>query len=406
MAKQVKKLTDTRIRSAKSESKQYRLSDGDGLYMLVKPSGSKLWRFDYVRPSGGRNTLSFGKYPEVSLQHAREKRLEARTQVAKEVDPAVVRRASHAETFELIALEWWKKQKSSWSSCHAETTLARMKNKLFPWIGNRPIAEVTAPELLSVLHRIEKGGAVETAHRCKTISGQVFRYAIATGRAERDISSDLKGALQPVTATPHAAIIDPVRLAKLLNDIDHYSGSFVVRCASQLAPLVFQRPGELRFSQWSEFDLDAATWLIPIERMKLKKAQKIRRAGEKHLVPLSRQAVSILRELKPLTGHRDYVFPAIRGNRPMSDNTLNAALRTMGYTKDVMTAHGWRATARTMLAEVLNFPPPAIEKQLFHAVADPLGESYNRAQHIEERIKMMQAWADYLDKLKGASHEG
>jgi len=410
----VKKLTDAKIRKARIKEKPYRLSHGEGLYLIIKPSGTKLWRFDYTRPSGDRNTLAFGRYPETSLADAQELLREARMQLSNNVDPSDIRKTSQEETFKPIAMEWLNKKRKVWSKSHAKTTLARMENNLFPWLGNRPIREITAQELLSVLRRIEARGAIETAHRCKSIAGQVFRYAVSTGRADRDISSDLKGALQEVIPSHHAALLDRDMLGQLLRDIDCYKGHIITRCALRLAPLVFQRPGELRHARWSEFDLDAAVWEIPVERMKLKLNQKTKRAGEKHLIPLSRQAVAILKEIRPLTGNGTLVFPSARiapdargaSAKPLSENTLNAALRNMGYDKNTMTTHGWRAVARSHLDEVLGHTPTAIEKQLFHAVADPLGESYNRTQFIDERIRMMQVWADYLDELKSDVKNG
>jgi integrase len=408
MPKAVKKLTEARIRTTKLKDKPYRLSHGEGLYLIIKPDGSKLWRFDYTRPSGGRNTLAFGRYPDTSLVDAQQKLRGARKQLADKIDPSDVRKTSQEETFEPIALEWLKKKKHVWSESHFDTTLARMENNLFPWIGKRPIREVTATELLSVLRRIESRGAVETAHRCKSIAGQVFRYGISIGKADRDVSSDLRGALQEVIPQNHPALLDPVKVGQLLRDIDQYSGHFIVCLALRLAPLVFQRPGELRYAEWDEFNLEAGTWIIPIERMKLKLNQKAKRAGEKHMVPLSTQAIAILREIHPLTGKGKLVFPSVRiapdtkgkNAKPLSENTLNAALRNMGYDKSTMTTHGWRAVARTLLDAILGHTPTAIERQLFHAVADPLGESYNRAQHVDERRRMMQIWADYLDGLK------
>lgn len=407
MPKQVKPLTDPKCRNAKSKGKQVKLSDGQGLYLLVTADNSKLWRFDYTRPSKKRNTLSFGKYPAVSLTDARGERDRAKSLLAKGIDPADTRKASAEDSFEPIALEWIKTKKT-WSNSHAETTLKRLENNLFPWLDSRPIKDITPPELLSVLRRIEARGAIETAHRCRSIAGQVFRYAIATGRAERDSAADLRGALQEVVSSHHAAITDPEKLSPLLNAIDQYKGHVVTRAALKFAPLVFQRPGELRYAEWSEIDLNTATWSIPVERMKLKKTEKIKRAGEKHIVPLSLQAVEVLEDLFPLTGQGTLVFPSARiapdakGNsaKPLSENTLNAALRNMGFDKDTMTTHGWRAVARSLLDEILGHKPTAIEKQLFHAVSDPLGESYNRAQHFDERRQMMQRWADYLDGLK------
>ncbi|ABA89064.1 integrase, bacteriophage P4-type [Syntrophotalea carbinolica DSM 2380] len=409
MAKSIKPLSATKVKKAKPAEKQYTLFDGQGLFLLVTPTGSKLWRFKY-RLNGKPKLMSFGAYPEVSLEQAREKRTAARKQVANGIDPCVVRRAvkeSQAAgegSFEVVAREWHQKFSSTWSESHAKTQLGRMERDLFPWLGDRPIVEITSPELLAVLRRIESRGALETAHRVKTICGQIFRYAIATGRAERDPAADLKGALPPVQATHHAAMTKPGDLADLLRTIDAYEGSHVVRCALRFAPLVFVRPGELRQAEWSEFDLDAGEWNIPVERMKLPKKTKIRRAGEAHLVPLSKQAVEILRDLQPLTGDGLYVFPSVRSaGRPMSDNTINAALRRLGYSKDEATGHGFRATARTILDEVLQVRPDLIEHQLAHSVRDPLGRAYNRTSFLPERREMMQLWADYLDGLKAGA---
>ena len=411
MPKLVTPLSDAKCRNAKIKPRQYYLPDGNGLRLLVKPSGVKVWRYDYTRPSGKKNSLTIANYPALSLEEARKKRAEFESLLAKKVDPSEVRKTSQAETFEPLAMEWLKKKKQVWSATHTETTLARMTNNLFPWIGTRPVKEITAPELLAVLRRIETRGAIETAHRCKSIAGQVFRYAISTGRAERDVAADLTGALQEVIPQHHSAITDPKELAQLLRDIDQYKGHLITRAALAIAPLVFQRPGELRFAEWSEIDLDTATWSIPIERMKLKKTKKVDRAGEKHFVPLSRQAVEILQMIHPLTGRGKLVFPSARiapdatgtSAKPLSENTLNAALRRLGYDKHTMTTHGWRAVARSLLDEILGHKPTAIEKQLFRAVSDPLGESYNRAQHLDERREMMQRWADYLNGLKNDS---
>ncbi|MCK4502252.1 MAG: integrase arm-type DNA-binding domain-containing protein [Desulfuromonadales bacterium] len=405
MPKVVRRLTDARISTAKKKDKPYRLSHGEGLYLIVKTDGAKLWRFDYTRPFGKRNTLSFGKYPEVSLMMAQEKLRGARRQLVKKLDPAELRKP---DGFEPVAMEWLKRKEKGWSVSHTATTLARMKNNLFPWIGKRPIREITAIELLVVLQRIEARGAIETAHRCKSIAGQVFRYAVLIGKADRDVSSDLKGALQEVVSVRHPAILDPVAIGQLLRDIDNYRGHFITCSALRLAPLVFQRPGELRFAEWSEFNLDGSVWEIPIARMKLDRKMKVARAGEKHLVPLSRQAVAILKELYPLTGQGRLVFPSVRTApdsnskhaKPISENTLNSALRGLGYSKDMMTTYGWRAVARSLLDEVLGHTPTAIEEQLFRVVADPLGESFNWENNIEERHRLMQVWSDYLDGLK------
>lgn len=397
MPRQVKPLTDAKVRNAKATTKPRKLFDGDGLFLLISPNGKKGWRFKY-KFDGKEKLLSFGTYPEVSLETAREKRLAARKQVAAEVDPGDIRKVKKQSTdhpengFELVAREWHSKFSQSWSDSHTKTTLDRLVNNVFPWLGSRPIHEIEAPELLSVLRRIESRGAIETAHRVRTICGQVFRYAVATGRANRDLAADLRGALPPVKKGHLASITDPIKSGKLLQAIDGYEGSFVTKCALQLAPLVFVRPGELRLAEWGEFDFENCEWNIPAERMKMKVP---------HLVPLSSQAMTILQELQPLTGVSKYLFPSVRSvARPMSNNTINAALRRMGYEKDEMTGHGFRAMARTILDEILQVRPDFIEHQLAHAVRDPNGRAYNRTAHIDERRKMMQLWADYLDGLK------
>ncbi len=392
-------LSDAKVRNAKPREKQYKLFDGDGLFLLVTPNGKKGWRFKY-RFAGKEKLISFGTYPEVSLSDAREKRLAARKQVAADIDPSQVRRAQQQsavqdlDSFEVVAREWHQKFTPTWTEVHAHTTLRRLERDVFPGLGSLPIAEIKAPDVLKILRRVETRGALETAHRIKTICGQVFRYAIATGRAERDSAADLKGALPPAKKNHLAAITDPAKVADLLRAIDGYQGSFVVKCALQLAPLVFVRPGELRQAEWSEIDFDAAEWNIPAERMKMKDA---------HLVPLSTQSLAILRELHALTSRSRYLFPSARSNaRPLSNNAINAALRRMGYEKDEMTGHGFRAMARTILDEVLQFRPDFIEHQLAHAVRDPNGRAYNRTAYRDERKIMMQRWADYLDGLKSS----
>ncbi len=392
-------LSDAKVRNAKPREKQYKLFDGDGLFLLVTPNGKKGWRFKY-RFAGKEKLISFGTYPEVSLSDAREKRLAARKQVAADIDPSQVRRAQQQsavqelDSFEVVAREWHQKFTPTWTEVHAHTTLRRLERDVFPWLGSLPIAEIKAPDVLKVLRRVETRGALETAHRIKTICGQVFRYAIATGRAERDPAADLKGALPPAKKNHLAAITDPAKVADLLRAIDGYQGSFVVKCALQLAPLVFVRPGELRQAEWTEIDFDAAEWNIPAERMKMKDA---------HLVPLSTQSLAILRELHALTSRSRYLFPSARSNaRPLSNNAVNAALRRMGYEKDEMTGHGFRAMARTIMDEILKFRPDYIEHQLAHAVRDPNGRAYNRTAHRDERKIMMQRWADYLDSLKSS----
>ncbi len=391
-------LTNLQVKSAKPKDKQYTLTDGKGLYLLVLPTGGKYWHFR-SKVGGKEKRMSFGTYPEISLSDARDKRDEARRQIASGISPSDVRKAQKAaraesdlNSFEVVAREWFQRFSTQWSPSNTEKVKARLEKDLFPWIGQRPIAELKAPELLAALRRIEARGAVDTAHRVKQNCGQIFRYAIATGRAERDISADLKDALARTKKKHLAALTDPKDVAPLLLAMDDFKGSFVVRCALKLAPLVFVRPGELRHAEWSEIDFDTAEWNIPAQRMKMK---------EPHLVPLSMQALEILKELHPLTSNSRYLFPSIRTNiRPMSENTVNAALRRLGYTSNDMTGHGFRAMARTILDEVLGFRPDFIEHQLAHAVRDPNGRAYNRTAHLSERRKMMQQWADYLDGLK------
>ncbi len=409
MPKRIIQLSDPKIRNAKSREKEYKLFDGGGLFLLVTPTGGKLWRFKY-RFDGKEKMLSLGSYPEISLADARLKKEEARGHVAKGVDPGEVKRAmkqadtSEKETFEVVAREWHERFKTSWSPSHAHVTITRLERDIFPWIGKLPISDLEPPEVLAVLRRIESRGAGETARRMKIVCGQVFRYAVATGRAKRDPTPDLKGALKPVISRHMAALTDPKDVAPLLRAIDDYKGSFVVKCALQLAPLFFVRPGELRSAQWSEIDLDTAEWNIPVERMKLPLKTKQERKGQYHLVPLSNQAVEILKELKPLTGHSKYVFPSHRTTlRPLSDNAVLSALRRMGFAKDEMSGHGFRAMARTILDEILHVRPDYIEHQLAHAVRDPNGRAYNRTAHLEERRKMMQIWADYLNGLKAGA---
>jgi len=387
-------LTDAAIRKAKPAEKPFKLFDERGLFMLVTPTGGKHWRFKY-RLNGKEKLISLGGYPDVSLADARDRRDDARKRVAAGVDPSVERRAARAaadDTFEVIAREWFEKFKPQWTEGHRRTVISRMEQNLFPFIGSAPIRNITAPEVLAALRRIEAREANETARRVRQICGQVFRYAVATGRADRDPSSDLKGALAPVEVRNHAAITDPKKLGGLLCVLDGYEGTLVVKCALRLAPLVFVRPGELRQAQWSEINLDAAEWTIPGWRMKM---------GQTLTVPLATQAVAIFRELQPVTGHGKYVFPSGRGSsRPMSNNAVLAALRRCGIEKDEMSGHGFRATARTILDEVLHERVDLIEHQLGHAVKDPNGRAYNRTAFLIERAKMMQRWADYLDALR------
>jgi len=391
-------LTDVTIRKAKPSDKTQRLFDGSGMYLELSPSGGKWWRLKY-RFGGKEKRLSLGTYPDTSLADAREKRDAARKLLAAGVDPSEQRKAAKAageeraaNSFEVIAREWHAKQSATWVDLHASRIMLRLENDVFPWLGNRPIADIPAKEFLATVNRVADRGAVESAHRVLQYCSQVLRYAIATGRAERNPVADLRGALPPVKQTHHAAIIEPNAIGGLLRAIDGYQGSFVTKCALRLAPLLFVRPGELRHAEWVEFDLDGAQWNLPAEKMKMR---------EPHLVPLAPQAVAVLRELHEFTGRGRYVFPSLRGpKRPMSDNAVLSALRRMGYTSDEMSGHGFRAMARTVLDEVLHFRPDYIEHQLAHAVKDPNGRAYNRTAHLAERRKMMASWADYLDTLK------
>lgn len=391
-------LSDTAIRKAKPADKIQRLFDGGGLYLEITPAGSKLWRQKY-RIAGKEKRLAHGTYPEVSLAEARARREAARKLLANGIDPGEQKKAEKAageeraaNNFEAVSREWHGKFSPGWAASHSGKILGRLENDLFPWIGSRPVAEIKAPELLRCLRRIENRGALETAHRVLQNAGQVFRYAIATGRADRDPSADLRGALAPWKPQHYPAPTDPKAVGELLRAIDGYTGGNVVKAMLQLAPLVFVRPGELRQAEWAEIDLDAKEWSIPAHKMKMR---------EPHLVPLSKQAVAILRDLQPLTGNRAHVFPGGHDPRKaMSENALNAALRRMGYDKTTMTAHGFRAIARTLLDEELGFRPDYIEHQLAHAVRDPNGRAYNRTSHLAERRKMMQAWADYLDRRR------
>lgn len=389
-------LTDTAIRNAKPDEKPIKMFDERGLYLEISPTGGKWWRLKY-RFDSKEKRLSLGVYPDVSLKDARERRDAARKLVAGGTDPSENRKAQKsaradraANSFEVITREWFAKYSTIWAKDHGNRIIRRFERDIFPWLGGRPITEVTAPELLAAVRRIEDRGALETAHRALSNCGQVFRYAVATGRCERDLSGDLRGALPPVKGEHFAATTDPKRVAEILRMIDGYQGTLIVRCALRLAPLVFVRPGELRKAEWADIDLEAAEWRYTVTK-----------TNTPHIVPLSRQAVVILRELHPLTEHGRFVFPGARSNsRPMSDNAILAAMRRLGIGKDEMSGHGFRAVARTILDEVLGVRPDYIEHQLAHAVRDPNGRAYNRTAHLPERQKMMQQWADYLDKLK------
>ncbi|MGH8508004.1 MAG: tyrosine-type recombinase/integrase, partial [Gammaproteobacteria bacterium] len=376
-----------------------KLAGEKGLYLLVKLAG-KYWRFDY-RFGGKRKTLALGVYPDVSLKAARDARDDARKQIAAGIDPADNRKATKAakrgddpNSFEVITREWVEKYRKTWTPNHITKVVRFFEQDVFPWIGKRSVNVIAAVEILLMLRRIESRGANEIAHRIKQNCGRVFHYAIATGRAERNPVADLQGALEPLKVKHHAAITEPKAVGALLRAIEGYQGSFVTHCALGIAPLVFVRPGELRAAEWTEFELDAAEWRIPAERMKMR---------SQHIVPLSTQAVAILRELHPLTSTGRYVFPSVRTNtRPMSENTVNGALRRLGYAKDEMTGHGFRSLASTLLNEQ-GWHRDAIERQLAHAERDAVRAAYNYAEHLPERRRMMQAWGDYLDGLKNGA---
>lgn len=391
-------LSDTAIRNLKVPSKPTKISDDRGLFLLLTPSGGKLWRFKY-RFDRKERLLALGRYPDVSLAKARERREDARRLLADGIDPNAhrkIHKEARAEslrnTFEAVAREWYSRELPVWAPAQAKKMTGILEKDLFPWLGSRAITEIKAPELLGVLRRIEQRGAAEVARRALQCCGQIFRYAIATGRASVDVTPNLKGALSKSKTRHHPAITEPSEVGELMRAIEGYSGTFVVRCALKLGALTFVRPGELRKAEWSEINLKLGEWSIPAERMKMK---------EPHLVPLARQALTVLRELHPLTGHGRYVFPGERSHdRPMSENSVNAALRRLGYSTDEMTGHGFRAMARTILDQILGFRTDVIEHQLAHAVKDPNGRAYNRTTHLEARKEMMQKWADYLDELR------
>lgn len=396
-------LTELRIKNAKVIDKSLKLSDGGGLFLLVQspdPKASKFWRLSY-RFAGKQKTLALGVYPTISLAVARDRREESRKLLANGSDPSDTKKAQKAavqalavNSFEIVAREWFMGRAPNWKENHSSKIIARLEKDIFPWLGARPVSEITAPELLTTIRRIESRGALETAHRVLAYCGQIFRYSIATGRAQRDTAADLRGALPPVKEKHHASITDPKLIGKLLRNIEGYQGSFITRCALQLAPLVFLRPGELRRAEWAEIDLDTAEWRIPAARMKMDAV---------HIVPLATQAIAILHEIQPLTGAGKYVFPGARSTtRPMSENAVLGALRRMGYATDEMTGHGFRSIASTLLNEQ-GFNRDAIERQLAHAERDSVRAAYNYAEYLPERRKMMQQWADYLDKLKAAS---
>jgi integrase len=402
-------LTDAKIRTLKPQAKPKRYADGGGLYLEVTPAGSKLWRYKY-RFDGREKRLALGAYPDVPLAGrkqastgiwipgARDLRDEARQLRSAGIDPGVhkaalkrTRAEKNKHSFEVIAREWARgRAKDHWVPSHGSRILARLERDIFPYIGADPIGDIAAPRLLEVVRRIESRGRLETAHRALSDCGRIFRYAISTGRADRNVAADLKGALPPARGNHHAAITEPSRVGDLLLAFEGYIGTEIVRAALHLAPLVWVRPGELRHARWADIDLDAKEWRFTLSK-----------TNTPHIVPLCRQAVAILRDLHPLTRGSDFVFPGGRSvRRPMSNNAVLAALRSLGIRQDEMSGHGFRAMARTIGAEVLKFPGDHIDHQLGHAVKDPNGRAYNRTTFLPERHEMLQRWADYLDELK------
>ena len=410
--------SDATIKAIRQGDKRKRLSDGDGLYLLLFVNGgSHGWRFDYVYQTR-RKLISLGTYPDTSLALARRKAEAARALVAEGLDPSAERQAERqrhlkarteqarrsqglppSDSFEAVAREWFKVRRSGWSKSYADKMMARFETDVFPHLGATQIAKITGPMLLTVLRRIEDRGVIETAHRALQDSSQVFAYAMATDMIERNPAEKLKTVLRQPEPKNFPAITDPARFAQLLRACDKYAATPVVRAALKLAPMLLLRPGELRFAEWPEIDLEAALWTVPAARMKREIREKL--LGAPHLVPLPHQAVTVLRELHDLTGHAKMVFRGERHHeRPMSENTINAALRAMGFSQDEVTGHGFRATARTMLHERLGFSPDIIEAQLAHSVRDNLGRAYNRTEFTEQRRAMLQAWADYIDQLR------
>ena len=399
-------LTDTKVKNAKPAEKDYKLYDERGLFVLVKVNGAKYWRLKYMK-DGKEKLLALGVYPEITLKDARDLRDRARTQVAKGIDPNEAKRASKAtqngiDSFAVIAREWYEKQLPTWAPATAKKRLALLENDLFPWMGTRQIDELTSRDLLTGLQRIENRGAKDTAHNARQVLSQIFRYARVTQRTTNDPVQDLKGALAPKLAKHRPAITDPAELGRMLVKIEQYNGSYIVRALLALCPLLFQRPGEMIAMQWSDLDLEAGEWrYTPPKTIKKTTCPD----GTPHTVPLSKQAIGILRELHPLTGQSPFVFPSQRRQgKHASEGTINKALQIMGYdTSKDHCAHGFRSTARTILDEVLGFRAEWIEHQLAHAVRDALGRAYNRTTHLPQRKEMMQKWADYLDYLRASA---
>ena len=390
-------LNDTAIRNAKPKTAPYKLSDGGGLFLLVNTNGSRWWRYSY-RFDGKQKTISLGVYPDISLKDARAKHAEARKTLAQGINPSVDRKIEKAariedgkNSFEFLARDWVTTHLKSLTQSHRDRTLRRFEHYLFPWIGNQPIKSIKAPDLLDCLRRIQKLNKLETAHRTLQATGQVFRYAVQQGLAIRDITADLRGAIPSPTVKHMASLTEPDQVADLLKAIEGFTGGLIVQHALKLAPLVFVRPGELRRAKWADIDLNAAEWKYQVSKTKTE-----------HIVPLSTQALAIFNALHPISGNREFVFPGAHDpKKPMSDAAINAALKRLGYdTQKDITGHGFRAMARTILDEVLDYPIEVIEMQLAHAVKDANGRAYNRTKYREQRHKMMQHWSDYLDGLQ------
>lgn len=395
-------LTATKVKNVKTNVKSKKVFDGRGLYLLLTANGSKYWRYDY-RFAGKRKTLALGVYPDITLQDARNKHQEARRLLALGKDPGQLKRElkqAHlhsAETsFGAVASEWFMRNMEDKSHSYRDRTLRILEQDLYPSLSNRPISEIKAPELLRVLRKIEER-TVDIAHRAKQTSGLIFRYAVATGITDRDPTTDLSGALRARQTKHHSALTTPHEVGELLRSIDDLDNNSSAKTALQLSALLFQRPGEIRHMEWIEIDWQRDRWELPPGKMKM---------GREHIVPLSQQAIALLKSRKEYTGNRHFVFPSPhKRNQPISENTVRKALRSMGYTNEKMTPHGFRAMARTLLDEELNYRVDIIEHQLAHAVKDPTGRAYNRTKFIDQRTKMMQAWADYLDRLKGGKAE-
>lgn len=393
-------LSEIALRNLKPDVRTVRVTDERGLYIEISPAGGRWWRFKY-RFAGKEKRLSLGVYPEVSLKTARLERDDARALLRQGIDPSARRKQDKLTTavkssssFELVARDWFARKSPGWAPGHSSKLIRRLERYIFPYLGSRPIADITAPELLAAIRRVEKH-ALDAAHRTLRECGMVFRYGIATGRCSRDVAADLRGALPPYTSGHFAATLDPNRLGGILRTMEQYPGSPVVRSAMRLAPMLFVRPGELRHAEWASIDLEKAEWRFVASKRNLD-----------HLVPLCTQAVEILTELHKLTGEHRYVFPSARkGSRPMSNMAVLAAMRSVEIGREEMTAHGFRAVARTLLDEELGFRPDIIEHQLAHAVRDPNGRAYNRTSHLPERRRMMQVWADHLDEIKRRSRE-